>query len=176
MGVNRLNVTSIHIHQYGMHSHIQALNVNIPYSRNIFIEWEWIDWMWLAFISISNVCFAGRWVHWQRRQYIRRKVRHQSLRRFDFQRSSPRSNRYSFSFSIMQECPMICARSCQHLFSGLAQCTELCLQLRSQAGKRQVSGAKVGLQHNLGLGGAVVLALYKQFDSTSVENHVKSSL
>jgi len=29
------------------------------------------------------------------------------------------------------------------------------------AGKRQVSGATVGLQHNLGLGGAVVVSLYK---------------
>ena len=45
--------------------------------------------------------------------------------------------------------------------SGLAQCTELCLQLRGLAGDRQVPSAKLGLQHNLGLGGAVVVALYK---------------
>ena len=45
--------------------------------------------------------------------------------------------------------------------SGLAQCTELCLQLRGECGPRQVPGAKVALQHNLGLGGAVVVALYK---------------
>ena len=44
---------------------------------------------------------------------------------------------------------------------GLAQCTELCLQLRGQADKRQVPDAKLALQHNLGLGGAVVVALYK---------------
>jgi len=37
----------------------------------------------------------------------------------------------------------------------------LCLQLRGEAGPRQVEGAKVALQHNLGLGGAVVVALYK---------------
>lgn len=45
-------------------------------------------------------------------------------------------------------------------FSGLAQCAELCWQLRGLAGRRQVPGAKVALQHNLGLGGAVVVTLY----------------
>lgn len=45
--------------------------------------------------------------------------------------------------------------------SGLAQCAELCWQLRGQAGRRQVAGAKVALQHNIGLGGAVVVALYR---------------
>ena len=50
-----------------------------------------------------------------------------------------------------------------HLFKyiGLAQCTELCLQLRGEADKRQVPNAKLALQHNLGLGGAAVVALYK---------------
>jgi len=37
----------------------------------------------------------------------------------------------------------------------------LCWQLRGEAGKRQVSGAKLALQHNVGLGGAVVVTLYK---------------
>jgi len=45
--------------------------------------------------------------------------------------------------------------------TGLAQCSELCWQLRGEAGKRQVSGAKVALQHNLGLGGACVVTLYR---------------
>lgn len=45
--------------------------------------------------------------------------------------------------------------------TGLAQCAELCWQLRGEAGKRQVPGAKVALQHNLGLGGAVVVTLYR---------------
>ncbi|XP_059945802.1 sterol carrier protein 2 isoform X3 [Mesoplodon densirostris] len=45
--------------------------------------------------------------------------------------------------------------------TGLAQCAELCWQLRGEAGKRQVPGAKIALQHNLGLGGAVVVTLYK---------------
>jgi len=45
--------------------------------------------------------------------------------------------------------------------TGLAQCAELCWQVRGQADKRQVPGAKLALQHNIGLGGAVVVALYK---------------
>uniref|UniRef100_A0A9L0J276 Sterol carrier protein 2 n=1 Tax=Equus asinus TaxID=9793 RepID=A0A9L0J276_EQUAS len=44
---------------------------------------------------------------------------------------------------------------------GLAQCAELCWQLRGEAGKRQVPGAKVALQHNLGIGGAAVVTLYR---------------
>jgi len=44
--------------------------------------------------------------------------------------------------------------------TGLAQCTELTWHLRNQAGKRQVEGAKLALQHNVGLGGAVVVTLY----------------
>lgn len=43
----------------------------------------------------------------------------------------------------------------------MAQCAELCWQLRGQADKRQVPGAKLALQHNIGLGGAVVVALYQ---------------
>lgn len=45
--------------------------------------------------------------------------------------------------------------------TGLAQCSELVWQLRGDADKRQVAGAKVALQHNLGLGGACVVTLYK---------------
>lgn len=46
--------------------------------------------------------------------------------------------------------------------TGLAQCTELVWQLRGTADKRQVEGAKVGLQHNLGLGGACVVTMYRR--------------
>ncbi len=46
--------------------------------------------------------------------------------------------------------------------TGLAQCSELTWQLRGEAGKRQVDGAKTALQHNIGLGGAVVVTLYRQ--------------
>ncbi|KAF7705943.1 sterol carrier protein 2 [Silurus meridionalis] len=45
--------------------------------------------------------------------------------------------------------------------TGLAQCAELCWQLRGEAGKRQVPRAKVALQHNIGLGGAVVVTLFR---------------
>ncbi|ATF13308.1 lipid-transfer protein [Brevibacillus brevis X23] len=45
--------------------------------------------------------------------------------------------------------------------TGLAQCTELVWQLRGQADKRQVEGARVALQHNLGLGGACVVTMYR---------------
>ena len=45
--------------------------------------------------------------------------------------------------------------------TGLAQCAELVWQLRGQADQRQVPGARLGLQHNLGLGGACVVTLYQ---------------
>ena len=45
--------------------------------------------------------------------------------------------------------------------TGLAQCTELVWQLRGTSDKRQVAGAKVALQHNLGLGGACVVTMYR---------------
>lgn len=46
--------------------------------------------------------------------------------------------------------------------TGLAQCYELTHQLRGTADARQVEGARVALQHNLGLGGACVVTLYRQ--------------
>jgi acetyl-CoA acetyltransferase len=46
--------------------------------------------------------------------------------------------------------------------TGLAQCTELVWQLRGQADARQVPNAKVALQHNLGLGGACVVTMYRR--------------
>jgi acetyl-CoA acetyltransferase len=46
--------------------------------------------------------------------------------------------------------------------TGLAQCTELVQQLRGMADKRQVEGARLALQHNLGLGGACVVTLYER--------------
>ncbi|MEP6720993.1 MAG: lipid-transfer protein [Variovorax sp.] len=44
--------------------------------------------------------------------------------------------------------------------TGLAQCAELVWQLRGQAGARQLEGARLALQHNLGVGGACVVTLY----------------
>jgi len=46
--------------------------------------------------------------------------------------------------------------------TGLAQCTELVWQLRGQADKRQVPEAKIALQHNIGLGGACVVTMYRK--------------
>ena len=46
--------------------------------------------------------------------------------------------------------------------TGLAQCFELNQQLRGEAGPRQVKNAKVALQHNLGLGGAAVVTMYRK--------------
>ncbi|HET7068542.1 MAG TPA: lipid-transfer protein [Nocardioides sp.] len=48
--------------------------------------------------------------------------------------------------------------------TGLAQCAELVWQLRGRAGDRQVDGARLGLQHNIGLGGAAVVTLYERVD------------
>jgi acetyl-CoA acetyltransferase len=49
--------------------------------------------------------------------------------------------------------------------TGLAQCAELTWQLRGQAEQRQVEGARLALQHNLGLGGACVVTLYERVDA-----------
>ena len=46
--------------------------------------------------------------------------------------------------------------------TGLAQCAELTWQLRGQAGPRQVEGARIALQHNIGLGGACVVTMYER--------------
>ncbi|WP_342512057.1 lipid-transfer protein [Sporosarcina sp. FSL K6-1522] len=46
--------------------------------------------------------------------------------------------------------------------TGLAQCTELVWQLRGQANQRQVEGATIALQHNLGLGGACITTMYRR--------------
>ncbi|MBR0781887.1 lipid-transfer protein [Bradyrhizobium iriomotense] len=46
--------------------------------------------------------------------------------------------------------------------TGLAQCYELTRQLRGSAEATQVQNARIGLQHNLGLGGACVVTLYER--------------
>jgi sterol carrier protein 2 len=64
--------------------------------------------------------------------------------------------------------------------TGLAQCAELTWQLRGWANNRLVDEADVALQHNLGLGGAVVINVYKRADGKknvkmSNEDIVKTS-
>jgi len=46
--------------------------------------------------------------------------------------------------------------------TGLAQCSELTWQLRGTADMRQVQDVKVALQHNIGLGGAAVVSIYRK--------------
>lgn len=48
--------------------------------------------------------------------------------------------------------------------TGLAQCAELVWQLRGWANNRLAENVDVALQHNLGLGGAVVVNVYKRAD------------
>lgn len=52
--------------------------------------------------------------------------------------------------------------------TGLGQCAELVWQLRGEAGKRQVEGANVGMQHNFGIGGAAVVTLYRKYQPSGV--------
>ena len=52
---------------------------------------------------------------------------------------------------------------------GLAQCTELCLQLRGEADKlRQVPNAKIALQHNLGLG-VLLITSFHEFPNPEIQ-------
>ncbi|MCQ4207208.1 lipid-transfer protein [Streptomyces longispororuber] len=46
--------------------------------------------------------------------------------------------------------------------TGIAQLAELTWQLRGEAGARQVTGARTGLAHNIGLGGAAVVTMVRR--------------
>lgn len=46
--------------------------------------------------------------------------------------------------------------------TGIAQVAEVTWQLRGEAGDRQVPGARTGLTHNIGLGGAAVVTLLRR--------------
>lgn len=48
--------------------------------------------------------------------------------------------------------------------TGIAQCAELVWHLRGWANNRAVAGTRHCLQHNLGLGGAVVVTVYRRAD------------
>ncbi|KAJ5907920.1 Non-specific lipid-transfer protein [Penicillium taxi] len=63
--------------------------------------------------------------------------------------------------------------------TGIAQCAELVWHLRGWANNRFVSGTDTALQHNLGLGGAVVVTVYKRADgnvSTAVPSDVVAKI
>ncbi|KAF1921683.1 thiolase-like protein [Ampelomyces quisqualis] len=51
--------------------------------------------------------------------------------------------------------------------TGIAQCSELVWHLRGWANNRSVKDTKAALQHNLGLGGAVVCTVYKRADGSA---------
>ncbi|KAL9127416.1 MAG: hypothetical protein Q9217_003712 [Psora testacea] len=53
--------------------------------------------------------------------------------------------------------------------TGIAQCAELVWQLRGWANNRLVERVRVALQHNLGLGGAAVVTIYKRADGKGNE-------
>lgn len=61
--------------------------------------------------------------------------------------------------------------------TGLAQCAELTWQLRGWATNgRLVSGADAALQHNLGLGGAAIVTIYRRADGlTNTDPRVRTS-
>jgi acetyl-CoA C-acetyltransferase len=49
--------------------------------------------------------------------------------------------------------------------TGIAQAVEIVLQLRGEAGKRQVEGAEIGLTHNVGgTGGTAVVHIFRRMD------------
>jgi len=72
-----------------------------------------------------------------------------------------RSGCISTPFFILLSSFRVLVISTELVNTGLAQCAELTWQLRGEAGKRQVPKAKLALQHNIGLGGAAVVTLYK---------------
>jgi sterol carrier protein 2 len=53
--------------------------------------------------------------------------------------------------------------------SGIAQCAELVWHLRGWANNRLIKDTKAALQHNLGLGGAVVVTIYTQPDGKAAQ-------
>ena len=60
--------------------------------------------------------------------------------------------------------------------TGLAQCAELVWQLRGWANNRLVKGTSVALQHNLGLGGAAVVTVYKRADGQKTDHPVSDEV
>ncbi|KAF2266695.1 non-specific lipid-transfer protein [Lojkania enalia] len=54
--------------------------------------------------------------------------------------------------------------------TGLAQCAELVWHMRGWANNRSVKDTVVALQHNLGLGGAAVVSVYKRADGKAASD------
>lgn len=58
------------------------------------------------------------------------------------------------------------------LWRSIIPFPELTWQLRGWAGDRQVPNVKYALQHNIGLGGAVVITLYRKLNNKKTEPRV----
>ena len=43
------------------------------------------------------------------------------------------------------------------------------------AGKRQVDGACIGMQHNFGIGGAAVVTLYRKYDGSDNQSSIANT-
>lgn len=54
--------------------------------------------------------------------------------------------------------------------TGLAQCAELVWHMRGWANNRSVNNTTAALQHNLGLGGAAVVTVYKRADGKAAQD------
>ncbi|MBU3688374.1 MAG: lipid-transfer protein [Acidimicrobiales bacterium mtb01] len=48
--------------------------------------------------------------------------------------------------------------------TGIAQCAEIAWQLRGLAGARQADRSRAAMQHNIGLGGAAIVSIYRAVD------------
>ena len=59
--------------------------------------------------------------------------------------------------------------------TGVAQVVELSWQLRDMAENRQVKGAKYALSHNLGLGSALVVSIFKKYNNRFERKNHQSS-
>ncbi|KAL2203670.1 putative lipid-transfer protein, mitochondrial precursor [Sarocladium strictum] len=58
--------------------------------------------------------------------------------------------------------------------TGLAQCAELVWHLRGWSPTRGVSSTKFALQHNMGIGGAIVVTIYKRADGREAPEHANT--
>jgi sterol carrier protein 2 len=59
--------------------------------------------------------------------------------------------------------------------TGIAQCAELVWHLRGWANNRAAPNTRYCLQHNLGLGGAVVVTVYRRADGRTAPSNVDSA-
>ena len=100
-----------------------------------------------------------RSLHRQRRQHIRGTRGRQPERRLDQQRApfGGHWRRPVRRTLLAGNNPPPFFHACEFTFLTRSRA-----QLRGECGARQVKGAKIALQHNIGLGGAGVVAVYER--------------